>query len=105
VPSLCIHLQSPDERKSLTVNNKETHLAPILGTAAILVDGIKKQLTGDEGDEEKEDVWKRKQEPLVLDLIANELSIEVKDIADFELNLFDTQPACLGGIVTFPSRV
>lgn len=31
-------------------------------------------------------------------MIAKELDIEVKDIADFELNLFDTQPACLGGI-------
>ena len=94
VSSLCIHLQSGEERKALAVN-KETHLIPILGTAEImLVDGVKKQLTG--GD--SEDVWKSKQDPYLLDLIAKNLDITVNAIADFELNLFDTQPACLGGM-------
>ena len=97
VSSLCIHLQTADERGALKLN-KETHLAPILGTAGILIDGVKKQLTGGEGEAEDEDFWKCKQEPLILELIAKELNIEVKVIADFELNLFDTQPACLGGI-------
>lgn len=91
VSSLCIHLKTAEERKALTVN-KETHLAPILGTAGILMDGVKKQLTGDQ------DFWQESQDPLLLQLIAKELDIEIKDIADFELNLYDTQPACLGGI-------
>ena len=91
VSSLCIHLKTAEERKALTVN-KETHLAPILGTAGILMDGVKKQLTGEQ------DFWQEAQEPLLLQLIAKELGIETKDIADFELNLYDTQPACLGGI-------
>lgn len=95
VSSLCIHLQSAEERRSLTVN-KENHLAPLLGTAGILMDGVKNQLTGEEAGDI--DFWKSKQEPLILDLIAKELNIEIKDIADFELNLFDTQPATLGGI-------
>jgi aspartyl aminopeptidase len=76
--------------------NKETHLAPILGTAGILMDGVKKQLTGNSGEES--DTWREHQDPLLLELIAKELSVEVKDIADFELNLFDTQPACIGGM-------
>ena len=97
VSSLCIHLKTAEERKALNVN-KETHLAPILGTAGILMDGVKKQLTGSRDGEEK-DFWRDHHDPLLLDLIAKELGVEVKDIADFELNLFDTQPACLGGMM------
>lgn len=93
VSSICIHLQTAEERKSLTLN-KETHLAPILGTAGILEQGAKSQLTG--GDQE--DFWRKNQDPLLLELIAKKLEIEVKDIADFELNLFDCQPASLGGL-------
>lgn len=109
VSSLCIHLKTVEERKSLTVN-KETHLTPILGTAGVLMDGIKRQLTGtgnkasDDGDDcdgkegKEQDFWKRRQDPFLLELLATELGVQIKDIADFELNLFDTQPACLGGI-------
>jgi len=35
---------------------------------------------------------------LLLELIAAELGVDKEDIADFELNLFDTQRASLGGI-------
>ncbi len=99
VSTLAIHLQSAEERRCFAVN-KENHIIPLLGTSEILMKGVKKQLTGLDGEteEEEEDFWKCKQEPLILDLIANELDVDVKDIADFELNLFDTQPACLGGI-------
>jgi aspartyl aminopeptidase len=97
VSSLCIHLKTAEERKSLNVN-KETHLVPILGTAGILMDGVKTQLTGFRDGEEK-DFWRDHHDPLLLNLIAKELGVEVKDIADFELNLFDTQPACLGGMM------
>lgn len=107
VSSLCIHLKTVEERKSLTVN-KETHLNPILGTAGILMDGIKRQLTGNERSDDtddrdvdqgkEQDFWKRQQDPYLLELLATELGVQVKNIADFELNLFDTQPACLGGI-------
>eukprot|EP01083_Nonionella_stella_P082648 228159_1 len=93
VSSLCIHLKTPEERKSLSLC-KETHLAPILGTAGILEQGARSQLTG--GDQE--DFWRKNQDPLLLELIANKLEIEVKYIADFELNLFDCQPASLGGL-------
>ena len=45
-----------------------------------------------------EDGWTEYQEPLLLQLLANELEISVKDIVDFELNLFDIQKASLGGV-------
>jgi len=107
VSTLCIHLQSADERRAFAVN-KENHLSPILGTQQILENAVEEQLTGNIGgeedqtkvkvEEEEKDFWKKEQEPLLLKLIASKLGIDVKDIADFELNLFDTQPAALGGI-------
>ena len=103
VSTLCIHLQTAEERRAFKVN-KEEHMTPILGTqpaAAVLVAGAKAQLTGsaeDGGADGKEDAWAKEQEPLLMDLLATNLGIEKKDIADFELNLFDTQPASLGGI-------
>ena len=96
VSTLCIHLQTAEERRAFKVN-KEEHMTPILGTqpaADVLAEGAKAQLTGSDA----QDVWAKEQEPLLLDLLASELGIDKKDIADFELNLFDVQPASLGGI-------
>jgi len=36
--------------------------------------------------------------PALLSLLAGELSIAPEEIHDFELSLYDTQPACLGGL-------
>ena len=66
--------------------NKEDHLQPILATEGVLTKGVKDQLTGDNSSDD--DFWRKNQEPLLLELIATELGIETKDIADFELNLF-----------------
>eukprot|EP00567_Pseudictyota_dubia_P014258 CAMPEP_0197442924 /NCGR_PEP_ID=MMETSP1175-20131217/8821_1 /TAXON_ID=1003142 /ORGANISM="Triceratium dubium, Strain CCMP147" /LENGTH=487 /DNA_ID=CAMNT_0042973485 /DNA_START=30 /DNA_END=1493 /DNA_ORIENTATION=+ len=99
VSTLCIHLQTAAERNAFSVN-KEEHLSPILGTQTLLEDGVKAQLEGTtvEGNDKESDPWKQAQEPLLLETIASELGVDVKEIADFELNLFDTQPAALGGI-------
>lgn len=35
--------------------------------------------------------------PLLLDLLAQELKIQPKDIEDFELQICDTQPSAIGG--------
>jgi aspartyl aminopeptidase len=103
IPNLAIHLQTDDERKAFTVN-KEDHLSPILAMAA------QKALSGDESDDgddvvvaktkdsPNEDGWTEHQEPLLLQLLAAELNVPVKDIVDFELNLFDSQVASLGGV-------
>ena len=94
VSSLCIHLESAEERRAFKVN-KEEHLSPILGTSALLESAAGKQLnqTGDESD-----AWEKGQEPALMRLIATELGIDTKQIANFELGLFDCQPASLGGI-------
>jgi len=88
IPNLAIHLQTADERAAFKIN-KEDHLSPIIATQA------EKSLSGT--DEEK-DGWTEYQEPALLQLLAKELDVEVKDIVDFELSLFDIQKANLGGV-------
>eukprot|EP00594_Rhizosolenia_setigera_P015314 CAMPEP_0178974904 /NCGR_PEP_ID=MMETSP0789-20121207/22794_1 /TAXON_ID=3005 /ORGANISM="Rhizosolenia setigera, Strain CCMP 1694" /LENGTH=467 /DNA_ID=CAMNT_0020663447 /DNA_START=299 /DNA_END=1702 /DNA_ORIENTATION=- len=95
IPNLAIHLQTAQEREAFKVN-KEDHLVPIIATAAENI------LNGEEAEKGKKsttkDGWTEYQEPLLLKLISRELDIETDDIVDFELNLFDTQCASLGGI-------
>ena len=93
ISSLCIHLQTAEERGSFKVN-KEEHLSPILGTQTLLEAGARLQLNQPSED----DAWAKGQEPQLMKLIASELDIETKQIANFELGLFDCQPASLGGI-------
>mmetsp|Transcript_12362 Transcript_12362/g.20480 ORF Transcript_12362/g.20480 Transcript_12362/m.20480 type:complete len:470 (-) Transcript_12362:91-1500(-) len=88
VSTLCIHLQSAEERKAFTVN-KENHTVPIIGTHTLLQQGSEDQLNE----------WQKGHEPLLLKAIAAKAGIEVKDIADMELNLYDVQPASLGGLI------
>lgn len=101
ISNLAIHLQTEDERKAFKYN-KEDHLSPILALEA------KKALIGNnqaddddkskiEKDSSAKDGWSEYQEPALLQVIATELDIEVKDIVDFELSLFDVQKAALGG--------
>ena len=94
VPNLAIHLQTAKEREAFKIN-KEDHLSPILAMEA------KKSLTGDNDkkDEKKteEDGWTEHQEPILLQILSQELGVEISEIADFELNLFDIQKANLGG--------
>jgi aspartyl aminopeptidase len=110
VSSLCIHLQSADERNGFAPN-KEDHTSPIIGMALNMTtnatttittnakgleleQGVANQILGAAGN----DPWMQGQEPLLLQRIAKKLDICVADIADFELNLYDTQPATIGGM-------
>ena len=98
---MAIHLQTAKEREAFKVN-KEDHLAPIIASA------VKESLDGGSSDEKKdedkssegdeEDNWKEHQEPLLVQLLASELEVNEKGIVDFELNLFDIQPANFGGV-------
>jgi aspartyl aminopeptidase len=87
VSTLCIHLQSPEERAAFKFN-KEDHLIPIIGTQIKLETEAERQLND----------WQKGQEPLLLKAIASKLNIDIDQIADLELNLFDVQPASLAGI-------
>ena len=90
VSTLCIHLQSADERQAFKVN-KEDHTSPILGMPNVeLEEELTKQVQGD--------AWRENHEPRLLQRIAEKLGVRVNQIADFDLSLYDTQPACIGGI-------
>eukprot|EP00980_Cylindrotheca_fusiformis_P011856 scaffold2817_cov130-Cylindrotheca_fusiformis.AAC.11 len=99
VPNLAIHLQTAKEREAFSPN-KEDHLSPILAMAAkkALSEGSETEETDEKKEETPKDGWVEHQEPLLLKLLAEELDVEVDDIVDFELSLFDVQKAALGGI-------
>jgi len=98
VSTLCIHLQTADERQAFKVN-KEDHTSPIVASSHIeesmtpnkeLEESASKQVNGDK--------WQEGHEPLLLQRVADKLGISVNQIADFDLSLHDTQPAAIGGM-------
>jgi len=80
VSSLCIHLQTAAERKAYSFN-KENHLIPILCSEAAC------QLNAPASGHSIR----------LVQLLAEELGCDVADVKDFELCLYDTQKATLGG--------
>lgn len=98
IPSLCIHLQTPDEREALKVN-KEDHLVPILTMAAekALVGGSAAE-PAEPSAEEEQDQWRNEQQPELLAALARELGCSVDEIADFELSAFDAQKGARSGL-------
>jgi aspartyl aminopeptidase len=105
VSTLCIHLQSAEERQAFAVN-KETHTIPIIGMVPNkeLEASLQQQISGQQQDDKDQDKpnqndpWQQGQEPRLLQKIASQLQIPVSQIADFDLSFFDTQPAQLGGL-------
>ncbi|KAL3688435.1 hypothetical protein R1sor_014744 [Riccia sorocarpa] len=89
IPTLAIHLDR-------TVNtdgfkpNLESHLAPVLAT------NIKSELAH-EGSNGAVYSLNKSHHPLLLQILSEELECKPGDIADFELNVCDVQPSCIGG--------
>jgi aspartyl aminopeptidase len=101
IPNLAIHLVSEADRKAFAVN-KEDHLSPILaGKIEEALTGADEKDGSDDKNEKdkttKKDGWIEHQEPLLVQLLADELGVNTTDIVDFELNMFDVQKAALGG--------
>jgi aspartyl aminopeptidase len=69
VSTLCIHLQSPEERKAFAVN-KETHTSPIIGTQTVLERGAEEQLNNSD--------LENRHEPALLQAIAKKLGVKVR---------------------------
>jgi len=105
ISNLAIHLQSAKEREAFAFN-KEDHLSPILAMQVKkALEGNKNSGGSEEEEEDKkdttkptEDGWTEYQEPALLHVLASELNVDVKDIVDFELCLFDIAKATLGGV-------
>ena len=118
IPTLAIHL---DREKSFDPNT-ETELFPIAGLVAAELNR-----TGASADDKKEDgndaardkgasgeafqplqAVTERHHPYVVEIIAEHAGVSVEDVVDFELVLYDTQKACIGGInneLIFASRL
>ena len=95
VPSLCIHLQSADERSALKINAEE-HLTAVLGLAA---EQLNKTVPGAASltvDAAKQLDARHPSELIIV--LARELGVDPATIVDVDLTLADTQKAQIGGV-------
>ncbi|KAK4512411.1 uncharacterized protein ATC70_003111 [Mucor velutinosus] len=89
VPTLAIHLDgSANEAFKF---NKETHMLPVLATAAKATLNAVKEEKSWGPDQTKN------HHPALIHMLAETMKVDARQICDFELCLFDTQPATLGG--------
>ncbi|KJZ72941.1 hypothetical protein HIM_07704 [Hirsutella minnesotensis 3608] len=104
IPTLAIHLH----RQSSFDPNKETELFPIAGLVEAELNkddgGDNTTTAGNKGDGNKDGDFEPltkmtdRHHPALLDVVAGELGVAVDAIADFELVLYDTQRAVVGGL-------
>lgn len=112
IPSLAIHLQRDVNSEGLKLN-AETHLPPLLCTAVkarLEEDAASTAATGGEGGAASAAVGVgvvgpagtgpalTRHHPPLIRLLAAELGVSPAAVADFDLCLYDTQPATLGGL-------
>ena len=94
IPNLAIHLNREVNEKGFTFN-KQTHLLPVLATIA------RTQLNAAASTSSPADATPNPlssiHHSVLLQLLATAAGVPVSSIADLELSLYDTQPACLGG--------
>ncbi|CAH6720293.1 aspartyl aminopeptidase 4 [[Candida] jaroonii] len=101
IPTLAIHLNR--ELGTKLEFNKEDKIVPIAGQVDRTDESEESEHHGCKADIKPEEfesiksVITRHNKSLI-DLIARELKVEVSQIEDFELSLFDTQKSCIGGI-------
>ena len=103
IPTLAIHF----DRNSKFEPNKETELFPIVGLVEAELNRTGKAKDENISELEKESAGKAfrplkvlsdRHHPYVVEIIAEHAGVEVENLIDFEIVLYDTQKACLGGI-------
>ncbi len=101
IPTLAIHL---DRQETFTFN-KETQLFPIAGLVSAELNRQGKTEETAKKEQEKEDgpfkplkLLAERHHPYVVELIASEAGVDPSDVVDFEMLLYDTQDACIGGL-------
>ena len=105
IPTLAIHL----DRQEKFEFNKETQLFPIAGLVAAELDrqGKKSDAVSKDVDSTETDAdgkffplkaMTERHHPFILELIAKEADVEVEEVVDFEVILYDTQKSCVGGL-------
>lgn len=108
IPTLAIHL----DRTTNFDPNKETELFPIAGLVAAELNRTGSN-EGGEGDDKKVSqpentsaekpfqplkVLSDRHHPYIVELLAEHAEVEVEDVVDFEVVLYDVQKGCIGGI-------
>ncbi|KAI3337380.1 aspartyl aminopeptidase-like protein [Xylariaceae sp. AK1471] len=102
IPTLAIHL----DRSSEFSPNKENELFPIVGMVAAELNrtGKTEQTKAEETEGHDEDTFQPlkdmadRHHPYIIELIAEHAGINVEDVVDFEMVLYDVQKSCLGGL-------
>jgi aspartyl aminopeptidase len=96
IPHLAIHLH----RESNFNPNKEDELLPIAGLAETELNKTsdEAEATPAEGDFQPLKAMPERHHPAFLSLVAEQAGVDVSQVIDFELVLYDTQKACLGGL-------
>ena len=101
IPTLAIHL----DRQEKFEFNKEAQLFPIAGLVAAELNrtGKSDHTPSSSTTEEKADyaplkVTTERHHPYMVELIAKEAKVDPSEVVDFEMVLYDTQKACLGGL-------
>ncbi|PON71178.1 Peptidase M [Parasponia andersonii] len=88
IPTLAIHLDRTVNKDGFKPN-LETHLIPLLAS--------KLEETSLESKDKNSTSSKDAHHPLLMKVLSDELSCDIGDIVDIELNVCDTQGSCLGG--------
>ncbi|KAL8708226.1 MAG: hypothetical protein Q9220_006896 [cf. Caloplaca sp. 1 TL-2023] len=106
IPTLAIHL----DRQETFAFNKETQLFPIAGLVAAELNRTKESTNpidpdGPAGSDKESDASftplkasSERHHPYLVELIAKDIGVESSAIIDFEMVLYDTQRACIGGL-------
>ncbi|KIX93688.1 aspartyl aminopeptidase [Fonsecaea multimorphosa CBS 102226] len=101
IPTLAVHL----DRQETFSFNKETQLFPIAGLVAAELKRQDEKKGKSDAEEEEQDkpftplkAMTTRHHPHVVELIAADAGVSAEEIIDFEIVLYDTQKACLGGL-------
>ena len=114
VPSLAVHL----DRQEIFAFNKETQLFPVAGLVSAELNrqgkGEDTPKVGTTNGDSSSAIFSplkapdERHHPHIIELIANEVKATPSEIVDFEMVLYDTQKACVGGLneeLLFSSRL
>ncbi|KAI9786098.1 MAG: hypothetical protein M1816_008127 [Peltula sp. TS41687] len=107
IPTLAIHL----DRQETFSFNKETQLFPIAGMVAAELNRVgkkgddqqsksdsKPEEEGSKSTSEPIQSLRERHHPFIVEMIAKEADVQPEDVLDFEMVLYDTQAACIGGL-------
>lgn len=100
IPTLAIHL----DRTTSFEPNKENELFPIVGLVAAELNRTGAKVTEQDDTEDKGGDFQplkmlnERHHPYVVQIIAEHAGVDVEDVVDFEMVLYDTQKAVIGGL-------